>query len=133
VAPEVIELNGATPASDIWSLGATIIELVDGRPPYSDLVAMSAMFRIVEDEMPPLPEGASEELKAFLKRCFRKNPQERPTAEELFDDPWLLAHYGVAKVRPLSFYPLCQRCSLPAPRAGPSPSGLPSLRPSQLD
>lgn len=106
MAPEVIELSGATTASDIWSLGATIVELIEGKPPYHDLVAMSAMFRIVEDEMPPLPEACSDELKAFLRRCFRKNPLERPTADELFDDPWLLAHYSVAKVR---HFPLSRR------------------------
>jgi serine/threonine protein kinase len=37
VAPEVISLNGASPASDIWSLGCTIIELLTGKPPYSDV------------------------------------------------------------------------------------------------
>lgn len=37
VAPEVIELNGASFASDIWSLGCTIIELLTGKPPYADI------------------------------------------------------------------------------------------------
>lgn len=95
-------MQGATPASDIWSLGATVCELVSGRPPYADLVAMSAMFRIVEDDCPPLPDNISTELEAFLHRCFRKDPKKRPTAEELFDDPWLLKHSIGLSVR---FYP----------------------------
>ncbi|POY71504.1 hypothetical protein BMF94_5817 [Rhodotorula taiwanensis] len=99
MAPEVISMEGALPASDIWSLGATICELVSGAPPYHDLVAMSAMFRIVEDEIPPLPTNASPELNAMLHRCFRKLPSERPTAEELFDDPWLRKHAASAAVR----------------------------------
>ena len=33
VAPEVIELKGASRASDIRSLGCTVIELLTGRPP----------------------------------------------------------------------------------------------------
>lgn len=37
VAPEVIELKGASPASDIWSLGCTVIELLTGRPPYAEI------------------------------------------------------------------------------------------------
>ncbi|GAA5953374.1 hypothetical protein JCM8115_000508 [Rhodotorula mucilaginosa] len=90
MAPEVISMVGATPASDIWSLAATICELISGHPPYHDLVALSAMFRIVEDEMPPLPESASPELQDFLKRCFSKLPQQRPTAAALFTHPWLL-------------------------------------------
>ena len=59
MAPEVIELSGATTASDIWSLGCTVIELLDGRPPYHKLQPMHALFRIVNDDHPPLPEGAS--------------------------------------------------------------------------
>lgn len=37
MAPEVIELKGASPKSDIWSLGCTVIELLTGRPPYADI------------------------------------------------------------------------------------------------
>jgi serine/threonine protein kinase len=59
MAPEVIELSGATTASDIWSLGCTAIELLDGKPPYHKLQPMPALFRIVNDDHPPLPEGAS--------------------------------------------------------------------------
>ncbi|GAA5974048.1 hypothetical protein JCM11641_008233 [Rhodosporidiobolus odoratus] len=112
MAPEVIELQGATAASDIWSLGATICELIDGKPPYADLVAMSAMFRIVEDEMPPIPARSSEELRAFLTRCFRKDPKERPAAEELFEDPWLLKHWNPQKdMRPQDSLPFLRRLS----------------------
>ena len=37
MAPEVIELKGASPKSDIWSLACTVIELLTGRPPYADV------------------------------------------------------------------------------------------------
>jgi serine/threonine protein kinase len=37
VAPEIIELKGASPASDIWSLGCTVVELLTGKPPYADI------------------------------------------------------------------------------------------------
>ncbi len=47
------------PASDIWSVGCLIIEMLTGSPPYYELQPMSALFRIVQDECPPLPEGIS--------------------------------------------------------------------------
>ena len=82
VAPEVIEQNGATTASDIWyvsasnrvvdtvawlsillclfrSVGCVVIELLEGQPPYHHLEPMQALFRIVQDDSPPIPEGAS--------------------------------------------------------------------------
>ena len=37
MAPEVIELKGASTKSDIWSLGCTVVELLTGRPPYADV------------------------------------------------------------------------------------------------
>ncbi|KAI8059296.1 kinase-like domain-containing protein [Gongronella butleri] len=89
MAPEVIQLKGASPKSDIWSLGCTLIELVTGKPPYADLVQMSTMFRIVEDEYPPLPKTASEEMRSFLLCCFQKNPDDRPTAAQLKNHLWL--------------------------------------------
>ncbi|KAJ2078885.1 Protein kinase of the Mitotic Exit Network [Coemansia sp. RSA 988] len=88
MAPEIIQLEGACTASDIWSLGCTIIELLTGKPPYAELMQMAALYRIVEDEHPPIPEGISEELKEFLLQCFRKDPHERPTALDLMSHPW---------------------------------------------
>lgn len=75
MAPEVIEQSGATTASDIWwvshfpsmsyvllqfrSVGCVVIELLEGKPPYHFLDPMPALFRIVQDDCPPIPEGAS--------------------------------------------------------------------------
>lgn len=92
MAPEVIELKGASTKSDIWSLGCTLVELITGKPPYADLIAMSAMFRIVEDSYPPLPDNISEEMHSFLLCCFQKNPDDRPTATQLKEHIWIRTH-----------------------------------------
>ncbi|TDL20391.1 kinase-like protein, partial [Rickenella mellea] len=90
MAPEVIELKGASPASDIWSLACTIIELLTGKPPYSDVGnSMTVMFRVVEEDMPPIPEECSESLKDFLRSCFQKDPSMRPDIEQLYEHKWL--------------------------------------------
>jgi serine/threonine protein kinase len=47
MAPEVIELKGASPKSDIWSLACTVIELLTGRPPYAEIAnGMSGEFPV---------------------------------------------------------------------------------------
>ena len=62
-------------------------------------LSVPVMFRIVEDETPPLPEEFSESLQAFLKWCFNKDPAKRPDAEELFEHEWLMSHSAAHKVR----------------------------------
>ncbi|KAE8362137.1 hypothetical protein BDV27DRAFT_22035 [Aspergillus caelatus] len=90
MAPEVIELSGATTASDIWSLGCTVIELLEGKPPYYNLQPMPALFRIVNDDHPPLPQGASPAVKDFLMQCFQKDPNLRVSAKKLLKHPWIV-------------------------------------------
>ncbi|KAF2266751.1 hypothetical protein CC78DRAFT_513454 [Lojkania enalia] len=91
MAPEVIELSGATTASDIWSVGCTVIELIEGKPPYHKLQPMQALFRIVNDEHPPIPGGASALLHKFLIECFQKNPALRISARKLLKHSWIVS------------------------------------------
>ncbi|KAK6517240.1 hypothetical protein TWF281_003905 [Arthrobotrys megalospora] len=99
MAPEVIELVGATTASDIWSVGCTVIELLTGDPPYYDLSPMQALFRIVSDDHPSLPDGASAAVRDFLMQCFQKDPNLRVSARKLLRHPWIV------KTRPASKEP----------------------------
>ncbi|EKV19604.1 Serine-threonine kinase SepH [Penicillium digitatum] len=90
MAPEVIELSGATTASDIWSLGCTVIELLEGKPPYHNMQPMPALFRIVNDDHPPFSQGASPAVKDFLMQCFQKDPNLRVSARKLLKHPWIV-------------------------------------------
>lgn len=89
MAPEIIQLSGASSASDIWSVGCTVIELQQGKPPYSHLAAMPALFAIVNDDHPPLPEGISSAARDFLMQCFQKDPNLRVTARKLMRHAWI--------------------------------------------
>ncbi|KAK3955332.1 hypothetical protein QBC32DRAFT_359429 [Pseudoneurospora amorphoporcata] len=89
MAPEIIQLSGATSASDIWSVGCTVIELLQGKPPYHHLAAMPALFAIVNDDHPPLPEGVSPAARDFLMQCFQKDPNLRVSAKKLLRHSWI--------------------------------------------
>lgn len=89
MAPEIIELNPPTVASDIWSVGSTVVELLTGAPPYYNLSQMQALYRIVQDDHPPLPPDISPALKDFLLLCFQKDPNLRQTAKDLLKHPWI--------------------------------------------
>jgi serine/threonine protein kinase len=70
-------------------VGCTCIELLTGKPPYFDLAPMAALFRIVQDDYPPFPDGISPALRDFLLMCFQKEPIMRMSAEKLLDHPWI--------------------------------------------
>ncbi|ODN74331.1 hypothetical protein L202_06748 [Cryptococcus amylolentus CBS 6039] len=91
MAPEVIEQSGASTASDIWSVGCVVVELMEGKPPYGDLAPMQALWRIVQDEGMRVPEGASPIVKDFLYHCFQKDPNLRVSAKKLLRHPWMLS------------------------------------------
>ncbi|KAG2060707.1 hypothetical protein BDR06DRAFT_948085 [Suillus hirtellus] len=91
MAPEVIEQSGATTASDIWSVGCVVIELLEGKPPYHFLDPMPALFRIVQDDCPPIPDGASPIVKDFLLHCFQKDCNLRISAKKLLRHPWMIS------------------------------------------
>ncbi|XP_071702507.1 MAP3K epsilon protein kinase 1-like isoform X3 [Rutidosis leptorrhynchoides] len=89
MAPEVIEMSGVCAASDIWSVGCTVIELLTCVPPYYDLQPMPALFRIVQDENPPIPDSLSPGITDFLRQCFKKDARLRPDAKTLLSHPWI--------------------------------------------
>jgi len=78
-----------TTKADIWSLGATIIELITGNPPYHKFNAMGAIVRIAQEERPPLPPNVSEKLADLLIKCFQKDVDARPSAADLLEHPWV--------------------------------------------
>ncbi|XWS63320.1 hypothetical protein CRYUN_Cryun06bG0085000 [Craigia yunnanensis] len=89
MAPEVIEMSGVCAASDIWSVGCTVIELLTCVPPYYDLQPMPALYRIVQDEHPPIPDRLSPDITDFLHQCFKKDARHRPDAKTLLSHPWI--------------------------------------------
>lgn len=97
MAPEtVLGGDGICTASDVWSLGATIIELFTTNPPYHELNPMATLHAIGTDDHPPLPSGLSPLAKDFLLECFQKQPTLRVSAKNLLRHRWMgesdLAH-----------------------------------------
>ncbi len=75
MSPEQAQGLPLTPASDLWSLGATLYAAVEGRTPYADPAAIPTA-----DPFPPVRAQA---LTPALHALLRRNPAERPTLDQL--------------------------------------------------
>lgn len=91
MAPEVIMLQGYTFKADIWSLGITIIELVESRPPNRDIRSMEMLKDLPKRPPPRLvqPQKYTQAANDFIATCLVKNPDERPSALDLINHPFI--------------------------------------------
>jgi eukaryotic-like serine/threonine-protein kinase len=116
LAPEVASGSQATPASDVWSLGATLFHALAGHPPYDATGnVLGALYRIVH-EPPPRLEDAGR-LAPLLEATMTPAPEDRWTMLEV--ERFLTT--GVVAGGP----------DRTAPRPPPPPSPPPSQPPTQ--
>lgn len=84
-------------AADVWALGVIAYQLLTDQLPWSSPVPEALRRMVTEDPAPlgPLQAvGASIPAADFVLRALQKDPQRRPTAEQLRAHPWLLQHTG---------------------------------------
>ncbi|KAJ3254501.1 MAP kinase kinase (MEK) [Boothiomyces macroporosus] len=93
MSPERIQGESYTSASDVWSLGMTLVELVIGKFPFppngQPLSVFELLEYIVHEPVPTLPKGEfSPEFEKFIARSLTKDQTQRPTPSELLKDPY---------------------------------------------
>jgi hypothetical protein len=88
MAPEQARGEPATPAADVFALGATLLFAATGRRPYGTADTRVALHRAANDQVEPLPADLDPRLAHLLRPMLRANPARRPTASTL---AWELA------------------------------------------
>uniref|UniRef100_A0A670J4M2 Mitogen-activated protein kinase kinase kinase 8 n=2 Tax=Podarcis muralis TaxID=64176 RepID=A0A670J4M2_PODMU len=89
MSPEVILCRGHTTKADIYSLGATIIHMQTGIPPWVNRyprAAYPSYLYIIHKQAPPLEdiaEDCSAGMRRLLEASLERNPNQRPSATEL--------------------------------------------------
>ena len=78
-APERIRGEDASPASDLWSLGATLFAAVEGHGPFEKRGgAITTMSAIINEDAPPAPKAGA--LGPVIAALLHREPSDRPDA-----------------------------------------------------
>jgi serine/threonine protein kinase len=126
MAPEVARGGAATPASDVWSLGCTALELLTGKRPWSELGGACEVGELLllvgfGGKRPAIPACLSDACRDFLDKCLRRDAGQRWTCEQLLEHPFLSgAHDGAVAAEPF-------------PSPSPSPRAVLDWLPSDSD
>ncbi|XP_022648197.1 dual specificity protein kinase TTK-like [Varroa jacobsoni] len=97
MSPEIIQQSRESSiktsrASDIWSLGCILYSLAFGEPPFAHIKNMNNKVLAIVNPKHEIsyPADADPDLLDVLKRCLRRQPKERATAEELLKHDFVL-------------------------------------------
>jgi serine/threonine protein kinase/tetratricopeptide (TPR) repeat protein len=77
MSPEQVRGEAAGAASDIFSLGCVLYEMLAGRAPFQRPTPVEALAAILRDDPAPLPTALPPELIQLAAECLEKSPERR--------------------------------------------------------
>lgn len=91
MAPEVVYGMKYSYPADVWSIGATAVELLEGLPPYGELPVMRAIVELGRTGFAGFRKGTkiSPVMRDFCLACLTKDPEARATPEQLLKHEFL--------------------------------------------
>ncbi|AIR97284.1 protein kinase [Streptomyces glaucescens] len=81
LAPEQVRGAAVTPATDVFSLGATLAYACTGDSPFGHGSSEVMLYRVVHEE--PQLHGVPDALAPLVRACLAKDPEERPSTLDL--------------------------------------------------
>ncbi|KFM62370.1 Mitogen-activated protein kinase kinase kinase 9, partial [Stegodyphus mimosarum] len=80
MAPEVIKSSTFSKASDVWSYGVLLWELLTGETPYKGIDALAVAYGVAVNKLTlPIPSTCPLPFSYLMKGCWNPDPHARPT------------------------------------------------------
>ena len=89
-SPEVWSDHPYDYKCDIWSAGCIIYEMASLKMPFRGTSMQVLYSNVMKGEFPPIPLIYSDDLMSIIKLMLVKNPQKRPSAQELLNNEIIL-------------------------------------------
>ncbi|KAJ2951708.1 hypothetical protein O0L34_g13870 [Tuta absoluta] len=84
--PEVIKNSTFSHASDVWSYGVLLWELLTGETPYKGIDALAVAYGVAVNKLTlPIPSTCPEPWRVLMEACWASNPRERPLFPEILE------------------------------------------------
>jgi len=109
MAPELVANRPYTEKVDVWSLGVITYQLLSGKTPFESRNLKKIDYNIkhkpvtFQNTNTEYWGDISQDAKDFIMACLSRNPEQRPSVEELFKQPWIKNFYQKEMMKSLVF------------------------------
>ncbi|KAG7394483.1 hypothetical protein PHYBOEH_005144 [Phytophthora boehmeriae] len=92
MSPEVCESKPYSYASDVWALGCVLYEMLALRHAFDAPNILTLILKIVQQDFAAVPPHYDKEVSDLLHMLLDKNPERRPSMEDIFAIPYIRRH-----------------------------------------
>lgn len=107
LSPEMVSGKPYSTATDVWSLGCILWEVLTLQRPFSGSNIMQLAMQIMSKELDvsileTRAPDVDRRLRTMVAQMLAKDPAQRPTVQQLHDDPFLSERLGMLYLRHIS-------------------------------